>query len=121
MQSNTACNGHRRRSPRERVPGIMAALLFFFCLSSSPLAAVSVHEKEYFDIIKGVDLFGEVYREVSTGSFDTLDVSELMAAGIDGMLRTLDPYTVFLDEEDSGELDEEQWAVCRCCNYHRKS
>ncbi|MEI6652540.1 MAG: S41 family peptidase, partial [Chlorobiaceae bacterium] len=106
MQSNKECNGHWRLSPLERVPGIMAALLFFFCLSSSPLSAVSVHEKEYFDIIKGVDLFGEVYREVSTGYVDPLDVSELMSAGIDGMLRTLDPYTVFLDEEDSGELDE---------------
>ncbi len=106
MQSNKECNGHWRLSPWERVPGIMAALLFFFCLSSSPLFAVSAHEKEYYDIIKGVDLFGEVYREVSTGYVDTLDVSELMSAGINGMLRTLDPYTVFLDEEDSGELDE---------------
>ncbi len=107
MQSNIECNGRRYLSPWERVPGIMAALLIFFCLTSSPLSAVvSTHEKEYFDIIKGVDLFGEVYREVSTGYVDTLDVSELMYAGIDGMLRTLDPYTVFLDEEDSGELDE---------------
>ena len=107
MQRNIECNGRRCHSPWERVPGIMAALLIFFCLTSSPLSAVvSTHEKEYFDIIKGVDLFGEVYREVSTGYVDTLDVSELMYAGIDGMLRTLDPYTVFLDEEDSGELDE---------------
>ncbi len=106
MQSNKECNGHRHLSRWERVPGLMAALLFSFCLSSSPLSAVSVHEKEYFDIIKGVDLFGEVYHEVATGYVDPLNVSELMSAGIDGMLRTLDPYTVFLDEEDSGELDE---------------
>ena len=106
MQSNKECNGRRCLSLWQRVPGIMAAFLFFFCLFPSPLSAVSVHEKEYFDIIKGVDLFGEVYREVSTGYVDPLDVSELMYAGIDGMLRTLDPYTVFLDEEDSGELDE---------------
>ena len=106
MQSNIECNGQRCLSPWERVPGIMAALLFFFCLTSSPLSALSTHEKAYFDIIKGVDLFGEVYRELSTGYVDTLDVSELMYAGIDGMLHTLDPYTVFLDEEDSGELDE---------------
>ncbi|MFZ4525839.1 MAG: S41 family peptidase [Chlorobium sp.] len=106
MQSNKECNGRWHRSLWERVPGFVAALLFFFCLSSSSLFAVSAHEKEYFDIIKGVDLFGEVYREVSTGYVDPLDVSELMNAGIDGMLRTLDPYTVFLDEEDSGELDE---------------
>ena len=106
MQSNKECNGHRCLSLLQRVPGIIATLLFFFCLSSSPLSATSAHEKEYFDIIKGVDLFGEVYREVSTGYVDPLDVSELMYAGIDGMLRTLDPYTVFLDEEDSGELDE---------------
>jgi carboxyl-terminal processing protease len=95
---------------RQRVPAIIVAL-FFFCfvpcrsLSAASAPAHSI-DKEYFDIVKSIDLLGEVYREVSKNYVDTLNVSGLMYAGIDGMLRTLDPYTVFLDENDSAELDE---------------
>ncbi len=95
---------------RQRVPAIMVALFFFCCIPGRPLFAASVParsiDKEYFDIVKSIDLLGEVYREVSKNYVDTLNVSGLMYAGIDGMLSTLDPYTVFLDENDSAELDE---------------
>ena len=74
--------------------------------SSTLYSATPSHDKEYFDIVKSIDLFGEVYREISKSYVDTLNVSKLMYAGIDGMLHTLDPYTVFLDEEDSGELED---------------
>ncbi|MGB7510694.1 MAG: S41 family peptidase, partial [Pelodictyon phaeoclathratiforme] len=71
-----------------------------------PADSASSADREYFDIVKSIDLFSEVYSEVSKGYVDTLNVSGLMYAGIDGMLRTLDPYTVFLDENDADELDE---------------
>ncbi len=85
--------------------GLPLFFLIFSCITA-PLVAEPASEKTYLGIVKSVDLFGEVYREVVTGYVDKIDTSELMYAGIDGMLRTLDPYTVFLDEEDSGELDE---------------
>lgn len=113
MQSNRECNGVQCRgfSWRQSVEYFLAPLFLFSCLLSSPLFAASSPDKlsldkEYFDIIKSVDLLAEVYHEVSASYVDTLNVSKLMYAGIDGMLHTLDPYTVFLDEEDSGELDE---------------
>lgn len=95
------------------MPGFMVALLLF-CASPSALLSLPLEpsvpadstEKEYFETIKSIDLLGEVYREVSKSYVDTLNVSGLMYAGIDGMLRTLDPYTLFLDENDSDELDE---------------
>ncbi len=97
----------------EWVAGFMVALLLFCAspsavLSMPPALSVSADstDKEYFEIVKSIDLLGEVYREVSKSYVDTLNVSGLMYAGIDGMLRTLDPYTLFLDENDSDELDE---------------
>ena len=99
--------------PQQRVLAVMIAFLFFCTLPSVPVIAASEQsvpahsvDKKYFDIFKSIDLLGEVYREVSTNYVDTINVSGLMYAGIDGMLRTLDPYTVFLDENDSDELDE---------------
>ena len=112
MQRNGESNGglRQRASLRRSVPGMVIALLLFCGLPVTPLSAASAPSrsinKEYFNILKSIDLLGEVYREVSKSYVDTLNVSGLMYAGIDGMLRTLDPYTVFLDENDSDELDE---------------
>ncbi|NHQ59603.1 S41 family peptidase [Chlorobium sp. BLA1] len=84
--------------------------MIVLCLCSSfsarPLYSMPADEKEYFGIIKSIDLLGEVYRQLSLNYVDKPDVRELMYAGIDGMLHTLDPYTVFLDKSDSQELDE---------------
>jgi len=96
------CGGLRKLG----VPRFMAFVLFSFIWPFSSLYPIEVPDREYFDIVKSIDLFGEVYREVSLSYVDKLNVSELMYAGIDGMLHPLDPYTVFLDEKDSDELDE---------------
>ncbi len=99
--------GLRRFSFRIRVRTLVVAL---FCTVGLPLLATAQEpppDKEYFDIVKSIDLLGEVYREVSKNYVDPINASEFMYAGIDGMLRTLDPYTVFLNEEDAGELDEQ--------------
>jgi len=88
----------------------MVALLCTFSLPAHSFGAEPAPDKadkEYFEIVKSIDLLGEVYREVSKNYVDTINPTEFMYAGIDGMLRTLDPYTVFLDEEDAGELEEQ--------------
>lgn len=59
----------------------------------------------YFRINKGIDLFGKVYREIALQHVDDLDPDRLMHAGIDGMLEGLDPYTVFIDDRESDEID----------------
>ncbi len=109
MRSHDENNGGLRRavSLRNRMPGFLVVLLCFCCLPSATLySATTSKDKEYFDIVKSIDLLGEVYREVSKNYVDTINVSRLIYAGIDGMLNALDPYTVFLDEEDSGDLDD---------------
>ena len=115
MQRNGESNGGwlRLASLWRGLPGFMVALLLFcatpsalFSTPSAPSVPADSTEKEYFEIVKGTDLLGEVCREVSKSYVDTINVSGLMYAAIDGMLRTLDPYTLFLDENDSDELDE---------------
>jgi carboxyl-terminal processing protease len=103
-QSNGCCGG--RVPLRRRTPGILVSLFLFCSVPSAPLYCAPSSEKEYFEIVKSVDLLGEVYRQVSLNYVDTLDTSKMMYAGIDGMLHSLDPYTVFLDKSDSEELDE---------------
>jgi len=45
----------------------------------------------YFEINKGIDIFGRVYREVAVNYVDELNPSEFMLSGINGMLTSLDP------------------------------
>jgi carboxyl-terminal processing protease len=51
-----------------------------------------------YRINRGIDLFGKVYREIALHYVDEVDPEKFMKAGIDGMLRSLDPYTVYLGE-----------------------
>ena len=59
----------------------------------------------YLKINKGIDVFGRVYREITVNYVDEIDPEKFMQAGIDGMLGTLDPYTVYIDKEEGDEVD----------------
>ncbi|MBL0310592.1 MAG: S41 family peptidase [Bacteroidetes bacterium] len=47
----------------------------------------------YFDISKNMDIFSSVFKDVNNYYVDDIEPSKLMRTGIDGMLKTLDPYT----------------------------
>ena len=59
----------------------------------------------FLKINKSIDVFGRVYREVSVNYVDDIDPEKFMQAGIDGMLGTLDPYTVYIDKEEGDDVD----------------
>ncbi|NTV92089.1 MAG: S41 family peptidase [Chlorobiaceae bacterium] len=82
--------------------GAIALVTFF---SASSLYG-SEPDKEFAETGKSIELFGNVVRELSQKYVDTVDVSKLIYIGIDGVLESLDPYTVFLDAGQSEELEE---------------
>lgn len=59
----------------------------------------------YFQMSKGLDTFGKVYKEVSLNYVDEINPEEFMIAGIEGMLSSLDPYTVYVDENLQKDVD----------------
>ena len=75
------------------------AFLFFGFLSESGDADF------FLKIYRGIDMYGRVYKEIAVNYVDTLNPEELMRAGIDGTLETLDPYTVFIGEKENDEID----------------
>jgi len=68
---------------------------------SRPMSADELYAK----ISHNMGLFGDIYREISLRYVDQIDPDEFVQAGIAGMLETLDPYTVYIPEEDSEDLD----------------
>ncbi len=59
----------------------------------------------YLEINKNIDLFGKVYKDISLNYVDEINPKEFMRAGIKGMLGTLDPYTIFIDENEKEDID----------------
>jgi carboxyl-terminal processing protease len=59
----------------------------------------------FLKINKSIDVFGRVYKEVATSYVDDIDPEKFMQAGIEGMLGTLDPYTVYIDKENGDEIE----------------
>ncbi len=55
-------------------------------------------------IRENVGLFGEIYRQVSTRYVDAINPEGFLKAGIDGMLGTLDPYTEYIEPENTSDL-----------------
>ena len=62
-------------------------------------------DDDFFVLKKNFTIFGELYEELATGYVDDLNAEQLMRTGIDAMLQTLDPYTVFIDEADNEDID----------------
>lgn len=58
----------------------------------------------YYQIAKSIDIFGRIYKEVNTNYVDQVDPEEFMLAGIKGMLNSLDPYTVYLDQTSQKDM-----------------
>lgn len=59
----------------------------------------------YFLIKKNFTIFSDVYREVSLNYVDEVDPEKLMRKGINSMLESLDPYTVFVDEAQNQDIE----------------
>ena len=59
----------------------------------------------YDKINRNMDVFGKVYKEVAINYVDAVDVDKFFEAGIEGMLATLDPYTVYYDDKNRDAID----------------
>ncbi|NLL29296.1 MAG: S41 family peptidase [Bacteroidales bacterium] len=60
--------------------------------------------KSDFEISKNLDIFASLYKELNQHYVDDLQPGELMKTAIDEMLKSLDPYTVFIPESDIEDL-----------------
>lgn len=63
------------------------------------IGAAADRNDRLFDISKNLEIFGSVYKELNKLYVDEPKPGELMKTGIDAMLSSLDPYTVYIPEE----------------------
>jgi carboxyl-terminal processing protease len=61
-------------------------------------------ETQDFRIAKNLDIFFTLFKELNTFYVDEIDPDKLIKAGMDNMLKTLDPYTVYFPESEADEF-----------------
>src|SRR5665647_676994 len=77
--------------------------LIFICFFVSTYAA-PVRNQRSFRISKNLSIFNSLFRELDMFYVDTLNYDKMMKTTIDGMLEKLDPYTVYMPEEETDDL-----------------
>jgi carboxyl-terminal processing protease len=65
---------------------------------------LSTQETRDFRIAKNLDIFLVLFRELNTFYVDELNPDKLVKTGIENMLKTLDPYTVYYPESEGDEV-----------------
>ncbi len=68
------------------------------------VAFLSTQETRDFRIAKNLDIFLTLFRELNTFYVDDINPDKLVKEGIDDMLKTLDPYTVYYPESEGDEV-----------------
>lgn len=63
-------------------------------------SAFIVTDNPYFKIVRNLDIFASLFKEVNALYVDEIDPEKTIRVGIDAMLQSLDPYTVYIPEED---------------------
>ncbi|MEP7264177.1 MAG: S41 family peptidase [Bacteroidota bacterium] len=56
--------------------------------------------QDYFEVSRQLDIFSSAYREVNQYYVDDIKPGELLKRGLGGMLKNLDPYTVYYPESE---------------------
>ncbi len=62
-------------------------------------------ESKDFKLTKNLDIYISLFRELNAFYVDEIDPEKLVNKSITSMLATLDPYTVYYPEEETGDLD----------------
>jgi carboxyl-terminal processing protease len=84
-------------STRKKVAtGLLSGLAFVIFTA----ATVSPLNDKYFEIMKAIEIYTNVYKEVNTYYVDDIAPNKLMRTGIEAMVGSLDPYTNYISETD---------------------
>ncbi|MFD2248657.1 S41 family peptidase [Pontibacter ruber] len=73
--------------------------LLLGCLAMG-LFAFKTESERYFEIAKNLDVFATLFKEVNTYYVDDVPPAKMVRTGIDAMLKSLDPYTNYIPEDD---------------------
>lgn len=84
----------------KKITGIIVSLAVVV-LGCSLFTASDNSDSRNFQIVKSLDVFNAVFKELDMFYVDTIDPKEVVEYGIRAMLAKTDPYTEYYPEEDN--------------------
>ncbi|PSQ78909.1 MAG: S41 family peptidase [Bacteroidetes bacterium QH_8_67_23] len=81
------------------------ALIALLALTVGATGGFLWPDDDFFALRKNFEIFGAVYEELATGYVEKIPPQDLMQAGVDAMLAELDPYTTYISEAESADLE----------------
>ncbi len=75
----------------------LSLLILLFVFTS---INVKAQPDKDFEISKNLEIFSTLYKQLHLNYVDDINPGELMKTGMDAMLESLDPYTVYIPESD---------------------
>src|SRR5574344_571739 len=73
-------------------------------LLAASLMSFTTSDDNSFETTKNLDLFYSIYKETELYYVDKIVPGEIIKKGIDAMLESLDPYTVYIPESKTEDL-----------------
>lgn len=80
------------------VLGILSLVLPFTCTTRAQQTEAARNDE--FEILKNLEIFSAVYKNAELVYVDGVKPGNLIKSALDAMLRTLDPYTVYIPEAE---------------------
>jgi carboxyl-terminal processing protease len=75
-------------------------LLLLVAIVTISTRIITENDRNYFEISKNIRIMSAVYDKLNTYYVDEPQPGELMKIGIDAMLQSLDPYTVYIPQSN---------------------
>ena len=81
---------------KSRRLGVILVTVLVVCSSFAFLS----HSTDDFKLVKNLEIYYSLFRELNLFYVDETNPEKLVDASIEGMLKTLDPYTTFIPESE---------------------
>ena len=83
----------------------MKYLKLFLAVSAAVLACTAASgQSKSFKLGQWVEIQNSILKELNRSYVDSLPVDRIMRTGVDAMLDNLDPYTIYIPEEENEDL-----------------
>lgn len=96
----------REHIPANPTPDMKRNIITFFVAAAMIFAAshAASGQSKSFKLGQWTEIHNSIIKELNRSYVDSLPVDRIMRAGVDAMLEELDPYTIYIPEEENEDL-----------------
>ena len=96
----------REHIPANPTPDMKRNIITFFMAAAMIFAAshAASGQSKSFKLGQWTEIHNSIIKELNRSYVDSLPVDRIMRAGVDAMLEDLDPYTIYIPEEENEDL-----------------